>query len=254
MLLFLSALGITLVAMGGASESQAKASDMPFAPEERLKYQLRWGSIPAGEAMLEVLPVTSLNGVLAYHFVMTAKTNGFIDIFYKVRDRVDAFADLEMTRSLRYVKKQREGRHKRDVVVEFDWVNQKATYSNYGQKNESIQLIRGSFDPLSIFYYTRTLEFKPKTQVECPVTDGKKNVIGRLAIVRRETIKLRNGKTYDTYLAEPEMKEIGGVFEESKDAKLQLWVTADEKRLLVRVKSKVIIGHFIAELVSAEGT
>jgi hypothetical protein len=185
---------------------------------------------------------------------MKAKTNGFVDIFYKVRDRVDAFADLEMTRSLRYVKKQREGRHKKDVVIEFDWVNQKAIYSNYGQKNEPIQLIPGSFDPLSIFYYTRTLEFKPQTQVERPVTDGNKNVIGRLTIVGRETIKLRNGKTYDTYLAEPEMKEIGGVFEESEDAKLQLWVTADEKRLLVKVKSKVVIGHFIAELISAEGT
>ena len=50
--------------------------------------------------------------------------------------------------------------------------------------------------------------------------------------------------TYDTYLIEPELKHVGGVFEKSKDAKIQLWVTADEHRIPVKIASKVAIGHF----------
>jgi len=52
---------------------------------------------------------------------------------------------------------------------------------------------------------------------------------------------------------EPDLQHIGGVFEKSKDAKLKIWVTADKRRIPVKVKSKVRVGSFVAELISAEG-
>ncbi|MGA8180500.1 MAG: DUF3108 domain-containing protein, partial [Desulfobacterales bacterium] len=58
---------------------------------------------------------------------------------------------------------------------------------------------------------------------------------------------------YDTYLIEPELKHIGGVFEKSKNAKIQLWVTADKRKIPVKIKSKVAVGSFVGELVSATG-
>jgi hypothetical protein len=59
--------------------------------------------------------------------------------------------------------------------------------------------------------------------------------------------------TYDTYLIEPEIKHIGGVFEKSKNAKIKLWVTADKRKIPVKIKSKVVVGSFVGELVSATG-
>jgi hypothetical protein len=47
---------------------------------------------------------------------------------------------------------------------------------------------------------------------------------------------------------------VGGVFEKSPDAKLQLWVSADYRRLPVKLKSKVIVGSFTGELQSMVGT
>jgi len=70
--------------------------------------------------------------------------------------------------------------------------------------------------------------------------------------VKREKIKVASG-TYDTFLVEPDLQHIGGVFEKSKDAKLKIWVTADKRRIPVKIKSKVIVGSFVAELISAEG-
>jgi uncharacterized protein YpmB len=84
------------------------------------------------------------------------------------------------------------------------------------------------------------------------VTDGKKNVIGRLKIVRRETIEV-GGKEYDTYLMEPETRHIGGVFKDSKNPKIQLWITADKRRILVKARSEVVVGSFVGELISSEG-
>ena len=66
-----------------------------------------------------------------------------------------------------------------------------------------------------------------------------------------EIIKIE-GVTYDTFLMEPELKHIGGVFEKSKNAKIKLWITADKRRIPVKIKSKVIVGSFVGELISAE--
>lgn len=232
----------------------AMAVTMPFAPGEKLTYVLRWENIPAGEAILEVQPIKSINGTPAYHFVMTAKTNKFVDIFYKIRDRIDAYADTAMTRSVHYKKRQTEGSHKRDEVIEFDWNKGQARYTNFGESRKPIDLIPGSFDPLSAFYYTRMAVTNGNgDQVERPVTDGKKNIIGRATIVNRETITLKNGRSFETLCLEPEMRHIGGVFKEEKDAKIHIWVTADERCIPVQIKSKVAVGHFIGELVDAKG-
>ena len=250
----LAAIGSILVlCLWSVAPAWAHSPDLPFAPGEKLYYQLRWENIPAGEALLEVQRIQKIGGSPAYHFVMIAKSNAFVDIFYKIRDRVDAYADTRMTRSVYYKNKQSEGDHKRDEVIEFDWVKNQASYANAGVQNAAIDLLPGSFDPLSAFYYTRMTLADPHQTLERPVTDGKKNVIGRARIVKRETITLKNGKTFDTFCIEPEIKHIGGVFKKSKNAKIRIWVTADDKRIPVQIKSKVAIGHFIGELVSAEG-
>jgi len=60
-------------------------------------------------------------------------------------------------------------------------------------------------------------------------------------------------RTYDTFLVEHDLKDIGGVFEKSKNAKLKIWVIADTHRIPIKIKSKVILGSFVAELISADG-
>lgn len=231
----------------------AQARSLPFAPGEKLKYELRWENIPAGEALLEVGGIKEVNGIEVYHFVMTAKSNAFVDIFYKVRDRIDAFADTQMTRSVYYKKKQTEGNHKRYEVIDFDWEAGQAKYLKYGRKRGRLDVMPGSFDPLSAFYYTRMALADGEIEVERPVTDGKRNVIGRVRVVRRETITLTNGMTFDTLCLAPEMDHIGGVFKQSEGAKIYVWVTDDDRHIPVQIKSKIAIGHFIGELVSSEG-
>jgi hypothetical protein len=86
--------------------------------------------------------------------------------------------------------------------------------------------------------------------IKRPVTDGKKCIIGKATVIKRETIKVE-GKTYDTYLIEPELKHIRGVFKKSKNATIQVWVTTDKRHIPVKIRSKVVVGTFVGELVSA---
>jgi hypothetical protein len=231
---------------------RAAEKEFPFYPGEKLTFQMKWTVVPAGEGTLEILPVETIKGVKAYHFVLTAKSNSFIDHFYKVRNRIDAYTDIEMTHTILYKKKQSEGKTKRDVVVNFNWDNNKAQYSTLKNVREPIDVLKGSFDPLSAFYYTRLFDLKENLIIERPVTDGKKCIIGKAFVIKKEILELESG-TYDTFLLEPEIKHVGGVFEKSKNAKIQVWVTADYRRMPVKIKSEVVVGSFVGELVSATG-
>lgn len=233
--------------------SLPRETTVPFAPGEKLKYALRWGNIPAGELNLEIHPIAEVNGAPSYHFVMTAKSNSTVDLFCKIRDRIDAFADIGMTRSVHYQKQENGSRGNRREEVVFDWAKGHAQFSDTSNTHAPIKLQPGSFDPLSAFYYTRMAISNDNPQIQRPVTNGKKSFMGNARVVGRESIILKNGKQYDTLILQPQMGLFGGVFKDSEGASLQVWVTADEKRIPVQIKAKVKVGHFIGELVSAEG-
>ena len=242
---FLISLFITLAS---CFASHAQEKRIPFAPGERLLFEVRWAFIPAAEGVLEILPMETIDGQKCYHFVMTSRTYEFVDVFYKVRDRIEGFTDEGLTRSVLY-KKTQDGRTKRRISVNFDWEKLQAQYSNFDERAEPISIVPGSFDPLSVFYSLRPFQLKEGEELKAAVTDGKKCIVGKAKVIRREKIKVRDA-VYDTFLVEPDLEQLVGIFEKFKNAKFQIWVTADGASIPVRVKSEIFVGSFVAELVS----
>jgi hypothetical protein len=237
---------LIFVALLGTAFGEPKS--LPFLPGEQLKFKVHWTIIPAGEVMIEVLPMETMGGVNCHHFTLMARTYEPVDIFYRIRDRIDAYTDSEMTRSILYRKRQ-EGGTRRDIAVQFDWAKGETRYSNFEEKRDPVPLLPGSFDPLSIFYAFRAYGLTEGKDIFVPVTDGKRCVQARTKVIRREKVEVACG-TYETFLVEPEMKDVGGVFEKTPKANLLIWVTADENRIPVKIKSGVKVGSFVAELIS----
>jgi hypothetical protein len=228
--------------------AEAQERRIPFAPGEKLFFEVRWAFIPAAEGVLEILPMDTIDGRKCYHFTMTSRTYEFVDVFYKVRDRIEGFTDEGMTRSVLY-KKTQDGKSTRRISVNFDWEKLEARYSNFDKSGEPVSILPGSFDPLSVFYAFRLFQLKEGEELKAPVTDGKKCVVGRARVIKREKIKVKD-TVYDTFLVEPDIEQLGAVFEKIKNAKFQIWVTADGASIPVRVKSEILVGSFVAELVS----
>ncbi len=247
---FLLILTALLAVLAFSAITDATENRHPFSPGEKLTYQVRWAFIPAGEAVLEIYPIETMNGRKVYHFVLTAWTYPAVDLIYKVRDRIDAYVDEKLSHSILY-KETKEGYRKKRVVVNFNWEKGEAQRSNFGEKREPVPIKPGTFDPLSVYYALRLHALKENMELEKPFTDGKKWILGKAKVVKREKITVIGG-TYDTYLVEPNLEHIGGVFKKSKDAKLQIWVTADDRRIPVKIKSKVAVGSFVGELISVE--
>lgn len=223
-----------------------------FQPGERLVYALKWEFITAGEATLEVLPDASLEGRSVRRFLLTARTNSVLDKLYKVRNRIESFTDPSLDHSVLYLKNQREGRHERDIVVRFDWHRKTAVYTNFGNPRDPVGLLPGAFDPLGAFFFVRTARLEPGAVIQRPITDGKKCVLGRVRVIGRETIRV-NGRDYDTYRLDPDLRHVGGVFSKSRNARIDLWVSADHRRVPVRIKSRVAVGSFVGELLFDSG-
>ncbi|WP_020585485.1 DUF3108 domain-containing protein [Desulfobacter curvatus] len=244
-LLFLSLIYGSSVQAANKKESRNR---LPFFQGEQLVYQIRWEEVEAGIATFDVLPVTKVDKLPCWHFSLKVQTSPLVDVFYQMRDKFDSYTDLALDRSMRYARKE-TGSEQRDIQVQFNWEKRTAGYSNFNAAKKPIPIPPGTFDPLAAFYKLRCMDLDNKKEIRFPITDGKKCFMGRAKVLGQETITCFN-TTYDTYVIEPELVYFGGVFEKSDKPTLRLWITTDDRRLPVRIQSKVIVGSIVGELVS----
>jgi hypothetical protein len=228
----------------------ADYTSRPFAPGEKMTFDLTWGGIGAGTAVLQIHPRTTLWGIEAYHFEMTVRSTKTIDRIFKIRDRFESYADLNISHSLLYKEKIREGGYRKNRVITFDWRKNELSYVSDNKKPKQLPIMPGTFDPLAAFYFLRLQPLTTVKQVECPITDGKRNVIGRVNVVGREIIRV-GGRAYDTVVLEPVLKDVE-LFSASENAGIRMWVTTDGRRIPLRVESQVAFGFFRAELRKVE--
>ena len=210
--------------------SATELSSRLFKPGERLTFDLKWGAIGAGSAVLQVLPMTTVNNVEAYHFEVMVRSSKTIDTIFKIRDRLESYADINMTHSLLYKQKIREGGYRKDRVITFDWEKNELEYISDKRAHKYIPI----------------QPFRVLSSIASPITDGKINVIGRVNILRREKVKVRN-RIYDTYVLEPKMDEVE-LFNSNQGSNIRVWITADKQRIPVLIESRVTFGIFRAEL------
>ncbi len=238
-----------LAAFSGRA-TDALAKDLPFRQGEKMVYQAKWGIVSAGQSVIEILPDETVDNVRTWHFSMTTTTNAALDVFYKVRESKDSYMDLNRMRTILYKEKE-EGNHPRDVVVTYDWAKRTVTRYEHGKAGDTISIPAGTIDPLGLFFFIRMNKLKLGEVLEFPVTDGKKYWDVKATVVRREQLTI-NGKTYDTLLVLPDMKRLEDVFKKKDEQPdLMIWFSADDRQVPVKIESKVIIGTFVFELVSA---
>ncbi len=240
-------LALPFLSRGGKAPAEKRPA---FEVGEKLMYSLGWQFITAGYATLEVLPDEEVDGVKLRSFQMTARTRKAVDPLFKVRDNLTALTDYAVTRSMGYAKIQREGKTKRDVTVDFDWVNLKARYFEARKGTaKTIDIEENTLDPLSAFYFVRNQHLEVGAVIKGPMTDGKRCKTARIKVRERETIKV-NGRKFDCFRLKPDLADVGGVFEKDKKAETEIWCTADHRHIPVLMKSRVAVGSFRAELLT----
>jgi hypothetical protein len=210
------------------------AVDTPFHAGEWLKFSVQWGPIHAGTAILEVPTLGEWHGHPAYTLVARAQSNAFVSRFYKVRNFIESIWDRDAKFSYRYREDRHEGKYTEINEIVFDQEHNEAHYKD----GRTFPVPPRVQDALSAFYYARTQALPIGGSLIFDYHASRKSQPLEVRVLGRERVTTPAG-TFNCVVIEPLLRA-GGVFKNK--GKLWIWLTDDDRRMPVMMKSKVAIG------------
>lgn len=215
---------------------------------EQLKYGLYYSFVKAGTAYIRNRGLTTVGGRSAYLIQTSAFSAPVIDTVFKVRDINHSWLDAQDFKSLGYTQSVREGNYKRDEWIIFDYPHN-AYYGEVKKKNEP-RAVFGSLtgpvlDMLTSLYFVRTHELTVGTDVVLDLINRAEAYPLLVKVLARETVKTPAGK-FKCIVVEPQFRG-EGIFV-SKGKSLKVWLTDDQYKMPVKMKTEVFIGSVSAEL------
>jgi Protein of unknown function (DUF3108) len=229
----------------------ASVAPIPFAAGERLSFRMTYARLLAGRARIAVLPGVH-EGRPVHQLTLDVKSEGFFAwLFrYRVDDHTVATWDPATGCSYGIEKHLREGRAVRDQVVRIDPVTGMATVEDVKIKQKVFQVGPCALDVFSAFFVARLRGLSRAGQFTVRVFDNGKTFDLPFRLIGYETLDLPAplGRRVLTQVAEPMVPPGSGLF--TQEGRLLVWVTADARRIPVRVRTKVAVGSVSGDLES----
>ena len=208
---------------------------------EKFVYEVCWLGIPVGEGTLEVKEMAAVNGRQAYHVIAIARANEFLSSFYNVQDTIHSYIDAKDLCSLKFEKHVREGKYKTDEVVIFDQDKHRGYYESLLNKSKKeFDIPPKVQDPVSTFYYFRTLEVRPDSKVVNSLNSEEKNWKADMNIRDTEEMELTHQGSYKVFCVEPRVPFRSAL---ARSGRALVYFTTDEKRVPVFIKIYVKFGY-----------
>jgi len=217
-----------------------------FPIPERLEFDVSYTGISAGRAVQEVSIVGD-----EVHIVSTARSAAWLKIFFPVDDRIESVLiagsppfNIGVPRL--YRERIREGwtRYQKEAI--FDRQKLEVYTKDFLKKSETTQKITNqTYDTLSSFFFFRSMPLEVGKSYFIEVFDCKKLWNTEVQVLRREEIETPLGK-FKTVLIKPLLK-YQGIFARTGD--VYIWLSDDERRIPVQMKSKVKVGSITAVVV-----
>jgi len=216
-----------------------------FKVGEKLTFIIRYGIIRAGSSTMSIPEIINRNGYECFKIETEARSSSFFSAFFKVRDRVVSYMDKDGLFTWGFEKHLREGKFRADRYVEYDQVNGWAVTN----KKDSLQIPPCVQDILTTFYYIRTQNLDVGKSLFLDNHADNKLYPLEVKVHKKERLKVKAG-TFDCLVVEPILRA-SGIFKSK--GRLLVWLTDDERKIPVQMKSKILIGYITAELKKMEG-
>lgn len=223
-----------------------------FPVGEKHIFSISFFGMSAANVVMEVLPNKEINGRRVFHVHGRAQTTRMFSFFYTVDDTIETYMDQDGLFSHRFHIKLNETKQTRDSLELLDsekgqsywWDRWDHKKRGYHEKKQFIAMKPLSQDSLSALFYMRTLELKNGVRYEYPIMNQGKQLTGFATVLGRETIATAIGKL-------PAIKlkldaEFQGIAKKAGDS--HLWISDDERRLLLKLEARVKIGTITASI------
>lgn len=215
---------------------------------ERLEYDLTWSGILAGYASIEVKEKDD-----EVQFISTAISAPVISVFYKVEDLAVSTLRKGPHKTLPGILQNNrvrisEGSHRKDRESQFDIRHKKLTFIDHLNDERVVydkeKITEDTMDALTCFYHVRYQPLEVGKTLYAHLFDNKKFYMLEVQVLKREEIETPLGK-FNTILIKPILLT-EGIF--GRKGEVLIWLTDDEKRLPVLLKTKVKIGSIKATM------
>ena len=209
----------------------AALARLPFKRGERLEYQVKYGILGVGSAVLEVLDLQSVRGIPTVHTTFNVK--GGVRV-YRVDDRYESWFEPRTFATLRAVHDIDQGSYERERHFEI-FPDRKVFVEN--DKPEA-PTVAEPLDEGAFIFFLRTLPLEVgKTYEFQRYFRPDRNPV-RVTVVRRERVKVPAGE-FQAIVVRPTIKT-SGIFGEGGRA--EVWFSDDSARTLVQLKSQLKFG------------
>lgn len=224
----------------------------PFRVGEKVVHKVSWSKINAGYMSFEVKPFANVNGEKSYQFQMQIWSNSFFSSIYSVDDKLVSLVDYDtlvpsvFTLHVQHTTELREARAFFDQKKKIATYWEKKVTSNEGEKEKKIQwpIQEFSQNVYSALFYMRTFQWKVGVTHQFRVADDNENLIFRAKAIRKEKIETEVG-SFDAIVVQPQV-ELKGIAKPVGD--IFMWLSDDDRKLILRIESKVKIGTFVTEI------
>ena len=217
-----------------------------FLDGEKLSFRIHYGIITGGEANI-VTNKTLLDGQEVFHAILTGKTTGMVDKFYKVYDVYESFFNPTTNLPDKAIRNIREGGYKYYDEVKF---NQEEMYV-VSQRNGKVSVPKNTLDMASVMYFIRRLnleKLKVNDIISLDTYFGDDLFPFYIVYKGRETISIGSGK-YKCFKFVP-IVEPGRIFEKNDD--MTIWFSDDDNKIPISIKFDILVGSFRCDLTKFE--
>ena len=252
-------LGLIIYSVSEAGEAIIKADAVPayrpkhfpFANGEKEVYHATWnGMISVATAEIHTTS-TVIDGRKVYQVRVEAKTSKALDLIWKMRDTIRSTFDAKALLPSRFIFNQRENSRIIDTEARFDRSNKRWSV-NRQQAGKQPRLYHFSssntLDPITAVYLARSTDFKVGDKLYFKVFGGRYQYLLELFVEKKEPVALESGETVEAYRIIPRVQNLTKKGYASRFSEATIWISADERRLPIKLSSKIAFGSVHLEL------
>jgi len=224
----------------------------PFEAGEKEIYNATWNGM-FSVATAEIQTVQKVvDGKRVYQVRVDAKTSRALDLIWRMRDTISSTFDAKALMPSRFTFSQRENSRVIDTEARFDpgakqWsvnrqqVGKKPRVYHFDSNN--------TLDPITAVYLARSTDFKVGDKLYFKVFGGRYQYLLELFIEKKENVALASGKTVEAYRIIPRVQNITKSGYASRFNEAVIWISTDERRLPVKLSSKIAFGSVQLDLI-----
>ena len=214
--------------------SSVERAKVPFGTGERMEYDVRFGSLKVGTARMEVVGLENLRGRPTWHTAFWVRGGNFL---YRVNDVYESWMDTQSLSSLRFVQELEEGG--RNTERRFEIYPERSVFVQTNKKPaKEEKSVSQPLDDGSFLYFIRTIPLEVGQTYDFHRYFRPDRNPVRIRVLRKERIRVPAG-TFNAIVLQPVIKT-KGIFSENGHA--EVWLSDDDRRIMLQLKSKLSFG------------